>query len=161
MTWSDTPGEQTAPAAVPQPAAPSKGSGLAITALVLGVVSLLLCWVPIINNAVFVLALIGLAFGLPALLGARKRRRAGGGMALAGVVLLVLSLVGVLASQAFYGKVLDDVSDSVGQATEDAAAGRGVASEDEVPVAALEGGKVLIQETFNLGTDERSYWPVP
>lgn len=266
-----------APVPVPPqaPAPPQKGAGLAITALVIGIISLLLSWVPIINNGVFFLALIGLAFGIPALVGARRGKRSGTGMATAAVVLLVLSLVGVLASQAFYGKVIDDVSGSIEQASDDAAAGRGSADEGEaaaaekgktlalgqsaeigdytvkvtkvvqnadaiikkanefndapknqyvlveatvtynggeegipdvelqatiagsdgrqydssaaavvtpledegsvtltkggtskidfamdVPAAALKGGKVLIQETFNLGMDERSYWPV-
>jgi hypothetical protein len=261
----------------PAPAPPKKGSGLAVAAFVIGVIALLLCWVPIVNNVVFFLALVGLVLGVPAYLGARKGKRSGKGLALASIILSLLAGAGVLATQALYSEVIDDVSDSVAQDTADAEAGRKTAASDDeqaaaedsqtlalgeaaeigdytvtvtdvvkdanamieqanefnepptnqyalvtatvtyngaeesmpsvdlqatiagsdarqydssaasvvtplseeasvtltrggsskvdfamdVPAAALEGGKVLIQETFNIGTDERAYWPIP
>ncbi|MCQ1950748.1 DUF4352 domain-containing protein [Arthrobacter sp. zg-Y859] len=92
---------------------PEAGKGLAITALVIGLVSLLLCWVPIVNNLVFLLGLIGLGFAIPAVVVAVRNRSRSKGMSIAGLILVVLSLVGVVATQAFYGQVIDDVTESV------------------------------------------------
>jgi len=90
-----------------------KGSGLAISALVLGIIALLLCWVPIVNNFAAILAVVGLALGIPALISARRGKRTGSGLAVASVILSVLALVGVLATQAFYSSVIDDVTDDI------------------------------------------------
>ncbi len=96
-----------------KPVNPEAGKGLAITALVIGIVSLLLCWVPFVNNLVFVLGLIGLGFAVPALVISVKNRSRAKAMSIAALVLVVLSLVGVLATQAFYGAVIDDVAESI------------------------------------------------
>lgn len=93
-----------------------KGSGKAITSLIIGIVALLLCLIPIINNFAAVLAIIGLIFGILAWRGAKKGKSSGKGMATAGTILAVISLIGVFASQAFYSAVLDDVSDSLDKA---------------------------------------------
>ncbi|MCZ2804884.1 DUF4190 domain-containing protein [Modestobacter sp. VKM Ac-2983] len=98
---------------------PRKGSGLAIAALVLGIIALLLCWVPIINNFAAVLAVVGLALGIPALISARRGKRTGSGLAVAGVVLSVVALVGVFATQAFYGEVIDDVTEEINNSAVD------------------------------------------
>ncbi len=95
-----------------QPGAP-KGSGLAISALVVGAVALLLCWVPIVNNVAALLAVVGLALGIPAWVSARRGTRSGSGLAVAGVIVSALALAGVLATQAFYVSVLDDVADEL------------------------------------------------
>jgi hypothetical protein len=99
----------TAPTESPSPETRQRGPAFAITSLVIGLVSLLLAFIPIVNNFAAVLALVGVVFGVIAWLGARKGKRAGKGMAIAGVILSVLAFAGVLASQAFYGKALDDV----------------------------------------------------
>jgi hypothetical protein len=92
---------------------PRKGSGLAISALVLGIIALFLCWVPIVNNFAAILAVVGLALGVPALISARRGKRTGSGLAVASVILSVLALVGVLATQAFYSSVIDDVTSDI------------------------------------------------
>lgn len=90
-----------------------KGSGLAISALVVGAIALLLCWVPIVNNFAAILALVGLGLGVPALIAARRGKRTGSGLAAAGVILSICSLVGVIATQAFYSSVIDDVTSEI------------------------------------------------
>lgn len=94
-------------ASVPaHPAAPdgteSLGNGLAITALILAVVSLFLSWVPIINNGIFFTALLALAMGIPALVILPSRRAAARAMAFASIVVAVLAIAGVLLSQLLY-----------------------------------------------------------
>lgn len=90
-----------------------KTSVMAIIGLILGIIGLLLSGVPIINNFAFVLAVLGLACGIIGLVGVKKGKRKGGKMAVVAIVLSVLAFAIVLASQAFYGKVLDDASKSV------------------------------------------------
>jgi hypothetical protein len=102
-----------------QPDAP-KGSGLAISALVLSIIALVLCWVPIVNNFAAILAVVGLALGIPALISARRGKRTGSGLAVASVILSVLALVGVLATQAFYSSVIDEVTDEINNSAGDA-----------------------------------------
>ncbi|NKY85438.1 DUF4190 domain-containing protein [Nocardia veterana] len=67
-----------------------KGKGLAITALVLGIIALLSCWT-ILGGILF--GLIAVVFGIIATVKARRGTAAGGGMAIAGLVLGLLGLI--------------------------------------------------------------------
>ncbi|RBY79832.1 hypothetical protein DQ238_09355 [Geodermatophilus sp. TF02-6] len=104
-------------APVPPNEPPRKGSGLAIASMVLGIVALLLSWVPVINNLAAVLALVGLGLGIPALLRARRGTHGGKGMAITGLVTSVLALVLVVVTQVFYSKVVDEVQRSLDEQT--------------------------------------------
>jgi hypothetical protein len=97
----------------PGAGAPAPKKGFAVTALVLGIVAVVLCLVPIINNLSFVLALVALVFGVLALVGISKGKQTGKGMAITSLVLAVVAIVGVIASQAFYTSVLDEVADAI------------------------------------------------
>ncbi|WP_166846057.1 DUF4190 domain-containing protein [Isoptericola sp. BMS4] len=99
------------PPAPGTPPAP-RGNGLAVAGFVVALVALALSLVPIVNNGAFVLALVGLVLAIVGLVKAR-RRAPRQGLAVAGIVLAVLAGAAVLASQAFYGSVLDDVADSL------------------------------------------------
>lgn len=109
-----------APQPVPVPTAepPRKGNGVAVAGFVISVVALMLCFVPIVNNFAFALAFIGLVFGIVGLIRARKgaARR---GLAIATIIIAVLSGIGVLASQAIYGAAIDEVSESLDEATQE------------------------------------------
>lgn len=105
---------------MPPPAPPKGGGGLAIAALVLAVIALLLCWIPIVNNLAFVLGLLALALGGIAWFRSRGGRRAGRGPAVAAAVVSVVAMVGVIATQAFFGQVLDEISGTVSEASDDA-----------------------------------------
>lgn len=96
----------------------SRTSALSVTALVLAVVSLLLCWVPIVNNLIFFSGVLALILGFIAWL--RSRRGSVGGKTLAVVSMLVavLSIVGVFATQALYSSILEDVGESLSGAAE-------------------------------------------
>lgn len=101
-----------APPGPPAPAGPPavRGNWMAVTALVIGLVSLLLAFLPIINNFAFVLAIAGLGFGIAGWVAARGGRRRGKGMSIASVVLAVLAIAGVLVSQAIYANAMDELS---------------------------------------------------
>lgn len=98
----------------PAPAG-NKGAGkaLALTALILAIVSLLLCWIPIVNNLVFFLGLLGLVLGIVALVISARKGSKAKGMSIVALVIAVVSLAGVLASQAFYSAMLDGVSNAI------------------------------------------------
>ncbi len=80
---------------------------MAITALVLAGVALLLSWVPLVNYLAGVLAVAGLVVGVVALVQARPGR----GMAIAGVVVAVVSVGMVLASHAVYARVFTEFAE--------------------------------------------------
>lgn len=94
-------------------APPKKGAGLAIASMVLGIIALLLSWVPIINNLAAVLAVVGLGLGIPALVLARRGTHGGMGLAITGLVTSVLALVLVIVTQLFFLKVVDEVENGL------------------------------------------------
>lgn len=81
---------------------PQPSNGLAITSLVLGIVSLLIVWIPIVGLLGTLLALGGLVTGIMAL-----QRPGGRGVAIGGIVTssisLVLTVLGFLALGALIG----------------------------------------------------------
>lgn len=86
-------------------------SGFAIAALVLGIVAAATSFMPIINNASFFIALIGLILAIVAIAGIRKGKNSGKGLAVAGLVLSIVAGLLVLGTQAFYSAVLDEAVD--------------------------------------------------
>ncbi|WP_327111155.1 DUF4190 domain-containing protein [Nocardia sp. NBC_01730] len=87
------------PGQYPPPSQPAywqespKGRGLAITALVLGILGLLSCWT-VVGGYLF--GIFALIFGVVALIKARSGTAGGTGMAIAGLVLGVLSLIAAI-----------------------------------------------------------------
>ena len=108
---SNQPGNQESvtPPQQPQPARAAKPStsGLAISGLVVGIIALLTSFLPIVNNASFFLAIIGVVLSIVGLVGIGKGKHSGKGIAIAGIVLGVLSIVAVLATQALFSAALD------------------------------------------------------
>lgn len=100
-----------------QPVAPQppvkKRSGLAIAGLIIAIIALLLAWVPILNNVIFFIAILSLIFGVVALILTKKNSTAGQGLAIATIIISVVAGIIVLATQAFYGKVIDEVGNSM------------------------------------------------
>ncbi|WP_040793093.1 DUF4190 domain-containing protein [Nocardia paucivorans] len=74
---------------------PRRSRGMAVTALVLGIVALLGFWT-VIGGILFGIAAVVL--GLIAFLRARRGRASGGAMAMVGLVLGLLSLIGVIVA---------------------------------------------------------------
>ena len=103
--WVDQPLEEPHPE--------QRGKAVTITALILAGVALLLCWVPIVNNAVFFLGFIAVVLAVIALVITVRGRSTMRGMAIASLIVGVFSLVGVLSTQALYSSMLDGVSDAV------------------------------------------------
>lgn len=83
-------------------------SGLAITGLVLGIIALLTSLLPIINNMSFFVSLVGAVLAIIGLVACMRGKRAGKGLAIAAVVVNVISIVAVIASQSMYSVAIDD-----------------------------------------------------
>lgn len=107
-------GPENAPA---QPA-PAKGNGLALTGMILATVALLLCLIPIVNWFALFLGALALIFGIIGLVKARNGRP-GRGMAVAAVVIAVLSGIGFAVSTAVTIAAVDAVDEAVGDASAD------------------------------------------
>src|SRR4051794_28693155 len=91
--------------------------------MVLGIIALLLSWVPIINNVAAVLAVVALGLGIPALLRARRGTHNRTGLAITGLVTSVLALVLVVVTQLIFVKVIDEVERSIDESVSEADAG--------------------------------------
>ena len=89
------------------------GSGLAVAGLVLGILAIAGSFLPIINNLSFFIALIGGVLSIIALVGALRGKHTAKGMSIAGVVLAVVSVVVVLATQSAYSAALKSAADEL------------------------------------------------
>ena len=101
----------------PQPAQkmppiPQSKSGMAIAGFVLGIIALLTSFLPIINNLSFFLAILGLIFGIVGMVGISKGKKSGKGLAIAAIVICVLSGAVVLGTQSMYSAALDSAASS-------------------------------------------------
>ena len=107
--------------------APERMSGMAITSLVLSIIGIVGSWMPILNNAAFVFAVLGFIFAIIALISMRKKNIGGKGLAIAGLVLSILGVVIVLYTQSMYAnawhKAFNDVSNASPQAQQNATSG--------------------------------------
>lgn len=96
----------------PQPRLVRPGNGLAVAALVLGIVSLVIAVVPLVNLIAVVAALVGLGLGIA---GIRRGRAVGRGTAMAGWgvglsgVALVVSVTITFLALRYLGDLLDFV----------------------------------------------------
>jgi hypothetical protein len=87
------------------PPGAGKPQGLAVTSMVLGIVSFLICWIPYLNILSLLTAVGAVVLGFIARSGVAKGTQAGGGMALTGIILgivyLALFIIGVILALVF------------------------------------------------------------
>ncbi len=94
-------------------------SGVAIAGFIIAILALLGSWMPIVNNVSFFFAIVALILGIIGLVAIRKGKRVGQGLAIATIIISVLTFVVVIATQSFFGKVADEVGKSVDQSVSD------------------------------------------
>jgi hypothetical protein len=85
--------------------------------MVVGIIALLLSWVPWVNNIAAVMALVGLGLGIPGLILSRRGQHPGSGntmtgLAITGLVTSVLAFVIVLATQAVFSSAFEGEQNS-------------------------------------------------
>ena len=86
-----------------------KKSGLATAGLVLGIIAIVLSFIPIINNFAFFLAAISIIFGIIALAKKAKNK----GAAIASLVLGIIAIIITLSLQASWANALNKASNSL------------------------------------------------
>lgn len=143
------------PAQTPAPA-PQGTSAMAITGFVVGFIALGTSFMPIINNVSFFIGLAGIVLAIVGIVGTGKGKKKGRGMAVAGLVISIASLVVVLASQAFYSSVIDSAFDSAKakpRPTSEQSAATDGSSVASGSVAAAEAAFVLTVDSVQQGSD--------
>lgn len=129
---------QQQPSSTQGTAVPPAKSGMAIAGFVLGIIALLTSFLPIINNLSFLLALLGLIFAIVGFVGIQKGKKSGKGLAIAALVICIVSGVVVLATQSAYSNALNQatspstatVSSSDSAAASDSSSGAASADAD-------------------------------
>jgi hypothetical protein len=125
--WVDVPGSR--------PLTDQRGKAITITALISAGVALILCWVPIVNNLVAFLGLIAIVLAIISLVVTFRGRSTFRGMAIAALVVGILSVVGVLATQAYYQSILNGVSEALTGGNDSSREQSSDASGDQTPQA--------------------------
>ena len=87
-------------------------SGLATAGMVLGIIGVVLSFIPIINNIAFFIGILALIFGIIGIV-----KKAGKGKAIAGIVLGILSIVITLAMQSAVSDAIDETSKELDKIT--------------------------------------------
>ncbi len=87
----------------------AKGRSVAaIVALVLGIVAIVMSWMPIINNLAFVIGIIGLIVAIVGVVGVLRGKKAGKVLAIVALVVNIAALAIVLGTQSMYSAAIDD-----------------------------------------------------
>lgn len=148
--WENTGSQQNQ--SYPPYQEPLTRSAMAVAGLVLGIIALATSFLPIVNNLSFILALVGFVLAIVGTVATVRGKKRGKGMAIASVVLNVLALVIVLATQSMYGAAIDEAIVSSDEVTvEDSAA----SAETESAGGASDEEKYVI-EGVEITTDEFS-----
>ncbi len=136
-------------------------SGLTIAGLILGIIALLTSLLPIINNMSFFVALVGAVLAIIGLVACMRGKRAGKGLAIAAVVVNVISIVAVIASQSMYSAAIDDAMNGpqAVQESQDEDAAEDNASESKPDYSAGEkklavGASVELSNGMTVAVDE-------
>jgi hypothetical protein len=112
----ETPQVQPTPQAQPTPTQtypePKKTSGLAVAALVLGIVALIFSWIPFVNAFAIAPGVLAIIFGLIGFFvtGASKPR-GGKGLAISGLVLGIIAAIIFLTINSAVGSAVNTVSE--------------------------------------------------
>lgn len=94
-------------------------SGIAISGFIIAILAILGSAIPVFNNVSFFFAIVSLVLGVIGLIAIKRNKRVGQGLAIATIILSVLTFVVVLVTQSFYGKVAEDVGNSVSESVND------------------------------------------
>ncbi|WP_448070867.1 DUF4190 domain-containing protein [Georgenia yuyongxinii] len=99
----------------PQPPYPASrpGSGMAIAAFVIGIVALLLAWIPVINVISIVGGIVAVVLGVIAVRKVARGEGGGKGLAVTGIVLAGLAIIGSILINVVFGAVLTEIDKTV------------------------------------------------
>lgn len=78
---------------------------ISLIALIIGILALVLSWVPIINNLAAIFAVLAFILGIIAIIINRKNKKT---IAIVGLVISIISFIIVLATQAYYSSKINE-----------------------------------------------------
>lgn len=139
---------------------PKPKSIAAIIALVLGILALITSFLPIINNGSFILAVIGIILAIIGLIGTVRGKKSGKRIAIAALIISVVSCAVVLGTQSMYSAAIDEATDTtIDVATTDQGAtdAQGASSEYEISGESLDDTNeyfAVITGTFTNNSEE-------
>lgn len=139
---------------------PKSKSISAIVALVVGILSLITSFLPIINNGSFILAIIGIILAIIGLVGTVRGKKSGKGIAIAALIISIVSCAVVLGTQSMYSAAIDEATDTtidVSTTDQGAADTQGASSEYEISGETLDDSNeyyAVITGTFTNNSDE-------
>lgn len=107
--YQQTPQTQPSPSQRVSSVPPSK-SGIAIAGFILGLIAILTSFIPIVNNFSMLLAVLGLIFGIVGLVGISRGKKSGKGLAIAAIVICVVSGAIVVGTQSMFSAALDEAT---------------------------------------------------
>lgn len=145
------------PGQAPFPGGQRPSSGLAIAALVVGIISFVLAWIPVVNLVSILGGIAAVVLGVLALRKANRGVAGGKGMAIAGTVLGGISLVLSIVVNVFLGVAIDEAINSAESAVAPAvqpAESEGTADEQPVDTeepASAAGGILPLGEAAEVG----------
>ena len=130
----------------------------AIVGLVLGIIAIVMSWMPIVNNIAFFVAVVGAVFALVGVVGTVRGKRAGKGLAIAALAVNVAAVAIVLGTQSMYGAAIDEavngpgvVSTQEGESPTSEADDDSAAAAAEAPLAA--GSSVTLDNGLQVTVD--------
>ena len=139
---------------------PKSKSISAIVALVVGILSLITSFLPIINNGSFILAIIGIILAIIGLVGTVRGKKSGKGIAIAALIISIVSCAVVLGTQSMYSAAIDEATDTtidVSTTDQGAADTQGASSEYEISGETLDDSNeyyAVMTVTFTNNSDE-------
>lgn len=117
---------------------PTSTSAMAITGFVIGLIALLTSFMPIINNFSFFLGLLALIFSIVGLVGCARGKKKGKGLAIAALIISILSCIVVLWSQSVYSAAIDEATSTTKAAMSTTKASTNTESSASEPTATVE-----------------------
>ncbi|OUP07095.1 DUF4352 domain-containing protein [Collinsella sp. An2] len=107
----------------------------AIVGLVLGIIAVIISWIPIVNNLAFVVGIVGVVFAIVGLVGTRNGEKAGRGPAIAGLIVNIVALAIVFGTQSMYGAAIDGPAASSTSTSDDAPSNDTTATDESTDAA--------------------------
>jgi hypothetical protein len=103
-----------------QPGPDAKPQGLAVASLVLGIVSFVICWIPVLGYAAIITDICAIVFGVMARNAVKKGTGGGGGMATAGMILgivhlsiyIIVSILAIVGISMFGGAMKEAIEEA-------------------------------------------------
>ena len=93
-----------------------RSNGMAVASLILGILSLILCWIPGVNFVAIILAIVAIILGILGMKKAKEPMTGGRGMAIGGLITGILGLIISILILAVLGAIFGAANEAVNEA---------------------------------------------